>query len=51
MTHFDPSAELPERKADWEPERGPREEEGYIGLQNHDGDSVVYFKEVSVLSP
>jgi len=24
MTHFDPSAELPERKFDWEPERGPR---------------------------
>jgi len=48
MTHFDPSAELPERAAQWEPERGPRDEEGYIGLQNHDGDSVVSFKEVSV---
>ncbi len=49
VTHFDPDAELPERKFDWEPERGPREEAGYIGLQNHDADSVVYFKEVSVL--
>ncbi len=48
MTHFDPGAELPERKFDYEPERGPREEYGYIGLQNHDGDSVVSFKEVSV---
>ena len=49
MTHFDPEAELQERKADYEPERGPREEHGYIGLQNHDRDSVVHFKEVSVL--
>ncbi len=48
MTHFDLGAELPERKFDYEPERGPREEYGYIGLQNHDGDSVVSFKEVSV---
>ena len=28
--------------------RGPRPESGYIGLQNHDKNSVVYFKEVSV---
>ena len=48
MTHFDPSGELREREFDYEPERGPREEHGYIGLQNHDGDSVVAFKEVSV---
>ncbi len=49
MTHFDPSAELPEQKFEYEPKRGPREESGYIGLQNHDGDSVVSFKEVSVV--
>jgi len=47
---FDPSLPTPERKQDWEPERGPRPEAGYIGLQNHDdkGDDHVYFKEVSV---
>ena len=28
--------------------RGPRPQSGYIGLQNHDQDSVVFFKEVSV---
>lgn len=49
MTHFDPSAELPAQKFPYEPEHGPREEYGYIGLQNHDGDSVVSFKEVSVM--
>ena len=48
VTEFDPAGELPERQFGYEPERGPRPDEGYIGLQNHDGDSVVYFREVSV---
>ncbi|HYP15086.1 MAG TPA: DinB family protein [Bryobacteraceae bacterium] len=39
----------PERKFHYEPVRGPRPDMGYIGLQNHDPDSKVYFKEVSVL--
>jgi hypothetical protein len=30
-----------------DPDRGPRQDDGYIGLQNHPG-SEVYFKEVSV---
>jgi len=33
---------------DFEPDRGPRPLSGYIGLQNHDPQSVVYFKEVAV---
>ena len=49
---FDPeTAKIPERKKDYEPERGPRPEHGYIGLQNHDDyakGTQVYFKEVSV---
>ena len=40
---------VPPRKMWFEPVRGPRAETGYIGLQNHDAASVVYFKEVSVL--
>ena len=31
-----------------DPDRGPRPDSGYIGLQNHPGDPV-YFKEVSLL--
>jgi hypothetical protein len=49
---FDPvTAIVPERKKSYEPERGPRPELGYVGLQNHDdaGQGMhVYFKEVSV---
>ena len=48
MTQFDPSGPLPDRQFGYEPERGPRPHEGYIGLQNHDGDSAVSFREVSV---
>lgn len=40
---------VPPRKMWFEPVRGPRAEIGYIGLQNHDKASTVYFKEVSVL--
>lgn len=39
---------VPPRKAWSEPVRGPRPDAGYIGLQNHDANSTVTFKEVSV---
>jgi Domain of Unknown Function (DUF1080) len=39
---------VPERKQWYEPVRGPRPDAGYLGLQNHDGRSVVWFKEISV---
>ncbi len=39
---------VPPRKQWFEPIRGPRPDSGYIGLQNHDGRSNIYFKEVSV---
>ncbi len=48
VTEFDPSKPVPEREKNYEPERGPRARHGFIGLQNHDANSVVYFREVSV---
>ena len=39
---------VPPRKQWYEPVRGPRPDSGYIGLQNHDAKSTVYFREVSV---
>lgn len=44
----DPVPELSPRGGMGDPEAGTRPKSGYIGLQNHDGDCVVYFKEVSV---
>lgn len=51
INDFDPKQPVPERKKEFEPERGPRPETGYIGVQNHDDyapGTNVYFKEVSV---
>lgn len=45
---FDPALPVPDRKAWYEPVRGPRPNLGYIGLQNHDERSTIYFKEISV---
>lgn len=47
---FDPAAPVPERKQWFEPVRGPRPDSGYIGIQNHDDRSTVYFKEISVIA-
>jgi hypothetical protein len=56
VADFDSSALTPqtnEPSGEADPARGPRPESGYIGLQNHDEKSIVYFKDVSVraLSP
>ena len=39
---------VPPKKFDFEPARGPRPQEGYIGLENHSDDDGVCFKEVAV---
>jgi hypothetical protein len=51
VADFDSSELKPQAQdntGEGDPARGPRPEHGYIGLQNHDKDSTVYFKEVSV---
>lgn len=48
VNEFEGSQQVPERKQWFEPVRGPRPDSGYIGLQNHDAKSTVYFREVSV---
>ncbi|MHC5540597.1 3-keto-disaccharide hydrolase [Singulisphaera rosea] len=51
VAEFDSSVLKPDAKdiiGEGDPARGPRPEKGYIGLQNHDKDSKVSFKEVSV---
>jgi len=48
VTDFTEGDAVQPKTRDFEPERGPRPESGYIGLQNHDALSTVYFKEVAV---
>ena len=48
VTDYKEGDPVPERKQSFEPMRGPRPNEGYIGLQNHSDKDVVFFKEVAV---
>jgi hypothetical protein len=48
VNEFRGDQQVPERKQWFEPVRGPRPDAGYVGLQNHDGNTTIYFKEVSV---
>jgi hypothetical protein len=48
VTDYTEGQPVPERKFKFEPQRGTRPNEGYIGLQNHSKKDVVLFKEVSV---
>ena len=47
VTDYTEGQPTPARKFDFEPQRGRRPESGYIGLQNHSDNDVVYFKEVA----
>lgn len=49
VNEFRGGGDVPERKQWYEPVRGPRANYGFIGLQNHDPKSTVFFKEVSVI--
>ena len=48
VTDYTEGDSVPVRKFDYEPQRGLRPLEGYIGLQNHSDNDVVFFKEVAV---
>ena len=47
VTDYDGVSPVPPKKLSYEPDRGPRPETGYIGLQGHDDRATIYFKEVS----
>jgi hypothetical protein len=48
VTDYTEGEPVPDRKFDFEPYRGPRPDSGYIGIQNHGEQDVVYFKEIAV---
>jgi hypothetical protein len=48
VTDFREGDPVPPKVKDYEPERGLRPNSGYIGLQNHDDNARVRFREVSV---
>jgi len=48
VTDFTEGDPVPDRKFDFEPFHGPRPEYGFIGLQNHSDNDVVFFRKVAV---
>jgi hypothetical protein len=48
VTDYTEGEPVPDKKFDFEPQRGPRPNYGYIGLQNHSDNDIVFFKEVAV---
>jgi hypothetical protein len=47
VTDYDGVSAVPPKTKSYEPDRHPRPEYGYIGLQVHDDSAVIYFKEVT----
>jgi Domain of Unknown Function (DUF1080) len=50
ITDYTEGQPVPPKRASSEPDRGLRPDSGYIGLQNHPGNTPVYFKEVAIRS-
>ena len=48
VTDYDGVSPVPPKKGQYEPDRGPRPDTGYIAIQHHGGDAVVTFKEISL---
>jgi hypothetical protein len=48
VTDYTEGQPVPEKKFDFEPQRGRRPNEGYMGLQNHSDNDIVFFKEVAL---
>ena len=48
VTDYKEGDPVPQRKFDFEPQRGPRPDFGYFGLQNHSDNDIVFFKEVAI---
>src|SRR6476646_4930354 len=44
VTDYDGVAAVPPKKGQYEPERGPRPEQGYIAVQHHGGAATVWFR-------
>lgn len=47
VTDYTEGQAVPPKKESYEPDRGPRPNAGYIGLQNHSDKDTVYFGEVA----
>lgn len=50
ITDYDGSGPVPPKKSQYEPDRGPRPDTGYIAIQHHGGAATVWFKEIALIT-
>ena len=48
VTDYAEGQPVPDKKFDFEPQRGTRPNEGWFGLQNHSDNDIVFFREVAI---
>ncbi len=48
VTDYDGVSAVPPKKGQYEPDRGPRPDTGYIAVQHHGGAATVWFREISL---
>ena len=48
VTEYKEGDSVPPKINKWDPDRGPRPDSGYLGVQNHPHGKAVYFKEISI---
>ncbi len=49
VTDYDGVAPVPAKQGRYEPDRGPRPDQGYIAIQHHGGAATVWFKEITLI--
>jgi hypothetical protein len=49
VTDYDGVAPVPPKHGQYEPERGPRPDTGYIAIQHHGGAETLWFKEITLI--
>jgi len=48
VTDYTEGQPVPDKKFNFEPQRGTRPNQGWFGLQNHSNNDIVFFKEVAI---
>jgi hypothetical protein len=48
VTDYDGVSPVPPKVGRYEPDRGPRPDQGYIAIQHHGGAATVWFREISL---
>jgi hypothetical protein len=49
VTDYDGVAPVPPKRGQYEPDRGPRPDAGYIAIQHHGGKATLWFREIVLI--